>query len=206
MSGEQSEAPFTLTGEVNVTAADVAEGLGQLSLFRRRWIYLLLAAVLVGLLAGPGRASWSALTPFLVFTILFQAYLFTGARIMARRTIAAMPDRTVHYRADDREITITTAGSAVTRSWSRFTQYREGSQAFLLWGGPYQVQVIPKRAFSAEGIAWLRATLARDVKAERKTTTNRVFRLIAVWLILVVAFLVLWQLLDKLGGAPHASI
>jgi hypothetical protein len=165
---------------------------------------LLLAAVLMGMLAGPGRAAWSSLTPFLIVTILFQAYLFAGPWIMARRTIAAMPDRVVRYRADDREITVTTAGSTVTRSWNRFTQYREGARAFLLWGGPYSVQVFPKRAFSPEGIQWLRATLTREVKPEGKATTRRVFRLVTVWLILVVAFLVLYQVMDKLFARPHA--
>jgi hypothetical protein len=203
MSGDPGEAAFTLTGEVTITAGDVAAGLGQLSLFRRRWIYLLLAALLVGLLVGPGRASWSVLAPFLVFTALFQGYLFTGAWIMARRTIAAMPDRTVRYRGDDREITVTATGSTVTRSWNRFTQYREGAHAFLLWGGPYNVQVFPKRAFSPEGIEWLRATLAREVKPEGKVTARRTFRLIGLWLILVIASVVLFQVLGRLLGGSH---
>ena len=202
MHGDQDRTGFTLTGEVNITATDVAQGLGQLSLFRRRWSYLLLAALFVGLLAVSGQVSLPALTPFLIFTALFQAYLFLGPLIMGKRTIAAMPDRTIRYRADDREITIATTGSTVTRSWDRLTLFREVDKAFLIWVGPYAVQVIPKRAFNAEGIDWLRARLAHTVKAEGTSSAKRWSRLIGLWLILVLAFLLLWQLLNS---APRRS-
>jgi hypothetical protein len=191
-----------VTGEVTVTESDVARGLAQLSLFRRRWLYLAAAALLVAFFLGLGHAKLSTLTPFLVFTALFQGYLFLGPRLMAKRTVAAMPDRTVRYRLDARELTITTTGSAVTRSWNRLTQFREDDTAFLIWVGPYAVQVIPKRAFSQGGVVWLRDTLAREVKGEAKTSRKRLLRLVITWLVLVIVFLVIWQLL---ASAPKTS-
>ena len=189
-------SPASISGEVVVTQGDVTRALAQLPLFRWRRAYLVMALLLVGVLLALGRVSLSALAPFLGFTAVFQAFLFLFPLWIARRTVAAMPDRTMRYRADASEITIETTGSTVTRSWNRITQFREEKTAFLIWIGPQAVQVIPKRAFSAEHADWLRETLRREVKTSRRRGLN----LVVLWAVLVLMFLILWLFLDSAGG------
>jgi hypothetical protein len=195
-----SAAPLaSITGDVIVTRSDVARALANLPLFRRRWLYLAMAAMLAGALLAFGRAPLSAVAPFLGFTALFEAFLFIWPRWIARRTVAAMPDRTVRYRADDSELTIATTGGTVTRSWNRITEFREEPDAFLIWTGPRAVQMIPKRAFSREQVAWLRATLRRQSRASGQSS-KRGLGLVSLWLVLGLMFLIFWLFLDTSAG------
>jgi len=179
-----------------MTPGDMAHALAQLPLFRRRWFYLAMALLLAGVLLALGRVSLTALAPFLGFTALFQAFLFLFPLWAARRTVASMPDRTMRYRADANEITIETAGSTVTRSWNRITQFREERTAFLMWVGPKTVWFVPKRAFSTAQTDWLRETLRRESKSAGK----RGLSLITIWVVLVLMFLIFWLFLDRTGG------
>lgn len=202
MPPEPDAPAVAVTGEVVVTEADVSRGLAQLPLVRRRWSYLIGSLLLVAFFAAGGTASLANLIPFLLIAGAFQAYLFLTPWIMAKRTLAAMPDRLVRYRATPDEITIATTGSTVTRRWDRITRANEDKTAFLIWVGPYAVQVIPKRAFKQEDLPWLRETLARKSAAGKGLIAARA-RPVVLWVLLVIAFLALWQFLQM--TAPSAT-
>jgi hypothetical protein len=201
MDSEPNAPHPAVLGEVVVNAADIAGAIAELPLFRRKWSYLAGAALLVALLMGLGHASLSSVTPFLVLTAIFQGYMFVGPRVMARRTLAAMPDHAIRYRADADELTIATTGSTVTRSWERITRMLEKPAAFLIWVGPGAVQVIPKRAFKERDLTWLREQLVRGSTASKaRAPAAKRWRVVLLWIALVLGFLLLWQLLQSTGA------
>jgi hypothetical protein len=192
--------PTRLTGETALVPADLVHAILVLRLFRYRWLYLACAGLLVVIyivMSGPGGATLESFAPFLVFTVVFAAFLFAGPHVFARRAISAMPDPTVHWEIGEDALTIATRGTSVTWSWEQITAFHEKASVFLLWVRPGSVQAIPKRAFAPDGVAWLRAKLERAIVPRRKGRGRRV-RWVLLWLALVILFLVVWQLLS--GG------
>lgn len=201
---DTSDAIPPIAGAATATARDLARAIALLPLFRRRWLFLGGAVALVAAFAALNQGQQLAgLMPFIVFTLLFQAVMFLGPRVLGARTVAKMAERTVHYRADADELTIASGGTTVTRRWELISRFVETDDAFLLWVGPSAVQLVPKRAFGAAEIAWLRATLAAKVHpaaAAARRGRSRALRLALLWAALVAAFLAAWQLLQP--GRP----
>jgi len=189
---------FPIVGLTTVTADDLVPAIALLPLFRQRWIFLAAAGGLVLMFMLLNNGPPAGLIPFIVFTTLFQAFMFLGPRYLARRSITTMSSHIVRYRLDPDEIGISNAGTTVTRRWDLLERYVETGSAFLIWVGPSAIQIVAKRAFAPHELAWLRAQLASSAgrRAGRPRAPSRSLRLGLLWAALVMAFLVMWQLLQ----------
>lgn len=196
---EASELTFPIVGLTTVTADDLAPAIALLPLFRQRWFFLAAAGALVVMFAVMNGGQTAPLLPFVVFTALFQGFMFLGPRYLARRSISTMSSHIVRYRLDPDEIGISNAGTTVTRRWDLLQRFVESDSALLIWVAPSAIQIVAKRAFTPQQLAWLRAQLASN--AGRITGQNkppsRVLRMGLLWAAMVVAFLVIWQLLQS---------
>jgi len=201
MSAEP-EAPalnFPIVGLTTVTADDLAPAIALLPIFRQRWLFLAAAATLVVVFAIMNGGNAAGLVPFVVFTALFQGFMFLGPRYLARRSIATMSSHIVRYRLDADEIAISNAGTTVTRRWDVLERFIETDSALLIWVAPSAIQIVAKRAFAPHELTWLRAQLASNTKrkpAERQASSVPL-RIALLWAALAVAFLVIWKLMQR---------
>jgi YcxB-like protein len=188
-----------LTGETVLTAKDLSVAFAKISMFRYRWWYLAGAVLLIVIAWAWSHASIHDLLPFLIFTAVFQVLLFLGPFLLARRRLAAMSDRKTEYHIDTEKISITMTDCNVTFRWDRMLRFSEEPAMFLVWLGPYAVQVIPKRIFSLEEVKKLRQILCAQTKAEAGWTTGG-WRIV-LWIFLVLGFLAIWQFLSQRGSS-----
>lgn len=190
---------FPVVGLTTVTADDLQPAIALLPLFRQRWLFLIAAGALVILFAVMNGGQARGLVPFVVFTALFQGFLFLGPRYLARRSIASMSSHIVRYRLDADEIGISNAGTTVARRWDVLQRFVETEGAFLVWVGPSAIQIVAKRAFAPLELDWLRAQLVSNAgrNGARRGTQPRLLRMGLLWAALVVAFLVIWQLMQS---------
>jgi hypothetical protein len=196
-----STAPDTpslpIVGLTTLWADDLSPAIARLPLFRQKWLYLAAAAALVGMLVTMNHGQWTGLAPFIVFTIVFQAFVFLGPRLLAKRSIATMASHIVRYQADADGLSISNAGTTVTRRWDVLERFVETEDAFLVWVGPSAIQILAKRAFSPAEQDWLRATLTSTARRRPRASGARKLRLLLIWAVLVVVFLAVWQLLQS---------
>lgn len=190
---------FPIVGLTTVTADDLAPAIAMLPLFRQRWLFLAAAGGLVIMFTVFNGGRPAGLLPFVVFTALFQGFMFLGPGYLARRSIATMASQIVRYRLDPDEIGISNAGTTVTRRWDVLERFVETGSAFLIWVGPSAIQIVAKRAFAPHELEWLRGQLASNAgrTATRRKTGARPLRMGLLWAALVVAFLVIWQLMQS---------
>src|SRR5262249_36944173 len=137
--------------------------------------------------------------PQLVFTAAFVGTLFVAPRLTARRILRALTkagDGDVTYRFDPEGGTIRASGSTTSFAYRARTKAREGKTAFLLYPNPLVANIVPKRAFSAEGMERVRSYITANVPTKR---TPRVAKIFLIWIALIVGFVVLWQFLNT-GG------
>lgn len=90
--------------------------------------------------------SWASL-------VLFAVLLTRAGRRMLPRTWAAVPNehepRVLH--ASDAGVVIEQASARLEYRWGYFAGYRETEHLVLLYISPYQLYIVPKRAFAEPG-------------------------------------------------------
>src|SRR3569623_1749116 len=190
---------FPIQGFATVTADDLAPAIALLPVFRQRWGFVAVAATLVVVFAVMNGRDAAGLVPFIVFTGLFQGFMFLGPRYLARRSIATMSRHIVRYRLDADEIAISIAGTSETRRWDVLERCIETDSALLIWVAPSAIQIVAKRAFAPHELTWLRAQLASNTKRtpaepQARSVPQRIALLRAA---LAVAFLVIRKLLQR---------
>jgi hypothetical protein len=201
MGDQPTEPSEPVVGTVQLTKNDLLGPLTQLSwLFRARVgiSFILFFSVAVLWFAAAGRSAAQFL-PQLLFGGLFTAYLFIAPRITAHRVFAAIAragDTNASYRFDQDGVTIRSAGSTTSFAYRKLVQVREVKTALLLYTTPQIANIVPKRAFSVDGLDRLRALLATHVKTPIRRLGSGT-RLVILWAALVLAFLVTWQFLSS---------
>jgi hypothetical protein len=195
-------------GSVRLTENDLEVPIVQLSpILRARWIIagVMALGVVVGaaaLLVGArsdGRLAGSPLNTVapLVFVAALVATLFIAPRRIARkllRALAASGDGEVSFRFDDEGVTIRAAGSTTTFAYRTLVKTIEGTTAFMLYVNPLIANIIPKRAFSADGVDRVRAYLAAHQPPRPAGAAGR--KVLLIWIVLILAFWGTWLLLN----------
>jgi len=135
--------------------------------------------------------------------ILFGAALLVFAQFRSRsagqRLLLNMKEgeREVSYRFDRDGVNIKTPVSELSVRYAALHRQREGSTAFLLYTGERLAQLVPKRAFDAAQLEHIRRWLSAGV--QERPQPRRFLRLFVIWLVLIVFFLLIWQLLVTPG-------
>jgi YcxB-like protein len=150
------------------------------------------------MLAGLGGEWLGADLTLRGMWILFGAALLVYAQLRSRsagqRLLRSMKEgeREVSYRFDSEGVNLKTPVSELSMSYAALRRQREGSTAFLLYTGERLAQLVPKRAFDAAQLEQIRRWLSAGVK--ERPQPRRFLRAIVLWLVLIVSFLLLWQL------------
>jgi hypothetical protein len=196
MEGETTEPPVEtapVIGSIEMDEKVLTPAIAQMSpLYRLRWLVPLWGTFFVVFMAL-GTSPRTMAVP-MAFTVVVLALLLITPRLTARRLVEAIArggDRHVSYRFDDEGITIRAAGATTTFAYRKLVRVREIKTALLLYTTHQIANIIPKRAFSDSDLARVRAFLAPYTKAQKRGAT---VKLVVLWLALVVAFLVLFQL------------
>jgi hypothetical protein len=198
-AGESEDPP--ILGEVAITEADFVRGVRESNaIFRMVWIALLAFGVfLANALWMGGAELFGQVLPSLIGFAVFNAVLLVTPRLAARKLHRALTnsgDSNIFYRFDADGVTLRTPGSTSSVAWRAFARWREGKSAFLLYPSPAVFWIVPKRAFASGDVERVRALLAARVPPQRRLITP--FRVFAIWLALIVMFIVLYQLLTAL--------
>ena len=192
-----------VTGTLELDERDLRAAIVDLSgLLRARFAVMF---ILVFCYGGPAIANreLGQLAQPVIFSAVLIVILFGLPYYRARnllRAIAKGGDRHASYRFDDEGLTMRTAGSTMTTAYRSLVDFRETKTAFLISTSPGVSNIVPKRAFSPEGLERVSALLAANVKVKRARTGNR---LVILWFALIFLFIVVWQFLSGSGGSPQ---
>jgi hypothetical protein len=204
---EADAAGEPATGSLELNETDLRSALLDMSgLLRARVaITLILAFSSFSVFAMGGNDGWGAKIQLLAIPMFFMGALWLTPYLSARRLLTAIArggDKNASYRFDDESFTARTAGSTMTSAYRSLVEYREGRTAFLLYTAPNVANIVPKRAFTPEALARVRALLAAHVKPRRTRNLNK---LILLYVAAIFLFLVLWQFLNNASGPPPAA-
>ncbi len=116
----------------------------------------------------------------------------------ARRSLAnkTESERTLTYAFSAAGVEITSALTYSRVKWPAVHRFGEGSKVFALNLSEAVVQVIPKRALQAADIDALRAMFKTYI-TPRKRRSGAGMVMIGLWVVLVLAFLAVWQFLNS---------
>jgi hypothetical protein len=211
MDESPGEANGPIVGTIELEERDLRAAFIELSwILRARFGIVFILAFSYGSLAlmAP-EARGQLIQPPFILSVVFAAVLFVSPRLRARKLLEAIAkggDRRASYRFDDEGVTFRTAGSTMTSAYRSLVEYAEGKTAFLIYGSPGVANIVPKRAFSPEELARVRAWLAANVKPKRTRSASKI---IVIWFGAILLFMVVWQLLNNApkprGAAPAAE-
>lgn len=188
-----------IEGRLRMSEDDVLAGLhAMMPYLRFRWAYLAVVAVgaAVGVATGDLVKQPLSYLPFLGVNAAIILWAFFGPRSMARKHARAQrfDEGDVSFRFDDEGVALHTPGSTVTTAYRTIPGWREIGSAFLINCGPNAASIVPKRAFATGDVDRVRALLAANVKAVASPARKAVRRAFILWVALIFAFLVIWQL------------
>jgi hypothetical protein len=190
-------ADEVVTGQVEMKTEDVLPALRAMtSLFRLRHLFTGAVILLLVLsIAGNRSMGLQQLLPMVFLSVGFPAFLYLTPRILATRIVRAMTrqgDAQVFYRFDADGVTIRSAGATASLAYRVLVKTREIDNAFLLYTTPQLANIVPKRAFTPQDLDRLRALLPPAQQPQKIPLPSGVK--IWLWLAMVLAFLVVWQL------------
>jgi hypothetical protein len=188
-------------GRLRMTEEDVLGGLrGMMPALRFRWGYLavILAGAVYGLASGLLVKEPLSFVPFLAVNGLLVALAFFGPKSHARKVARALrlDEGDVTFRFDEESVTTHAPGSTATTAYRAIPGWREVDSAFLINCGPNAANIVPKRAFAPGDLERVRALLAANVKVAPPPGRKGLRRTFIVWVMLIVAFLVIWLLFN----------
>lgn len=183
-------------GKLTLSAEDLDRAGAQMpENVRMRRSLSLYGGVLVMFGVAGGGLTHSALAPRLIwfaFGVGLIAYAQLRRSGQGRRLIAAMKEaeREVSYRFDPQGVNITTPVTDVSLKYAALHHQIESDTAFLLYMKERVAQIVPKRAFDANGLEQIRRWLGVQVKS--RPASHKLWRLFLIWFVLAAAFMVTW--------------
>jgi hypothetical protein len=166
---------------------------------RSRWVMRAYGVVVILAGLGGGLLQAEALLRgmWIVLGVALLVYAQFRGGSVGKRLLADMKDgeREVSYRFDAEGVNIKTSVSDASVRYAALHRQRELSTAFLLHTQARIAQIVPKRAFDAAQLEQIRQWLGQ---VQERPQPRRFLRLFVIWAVLIVSFLLAWQLL----GAP----
>ncbi len=197
---EQEIPPREPRGEAGVITATIMFELDDmmsgftLTGGKIRWVLPVLFAGM-GLISGASMGTIAQIVYSMGFGLLGFALWPLVFRAGARRWLANKSDveRTITLTFSPASVEVTTATTYLRFEWPAVHRFLENRKTFLLYLGESMFQVVPKRAFRTDEVDALRAMLTTRVTPRKRAPT--VARVLALWFLLVVLFLVVSQFL-----------
>jgi hypothetical protein len=193
---EFAEGKLTLSAEdCQLAIADMPEQARSRRLVSAYAIFVILA----GLGGGWLGAELTLRGLWILFGVALLAFAQFRSRSAGQRLLRNMKEgeREVSYRFDADGVTLKTPVSELSVRYAAVHRQHEGSTAFLLYTQERLAQLVPKRAFDAAQLEHIRRWLSAGVR--ERPQPRRFLRLFMLWLVLIVFFLLIWQLLVTPG-------
>ncbi len=186
--------PGTITCTVLLEVADMVAGLRLTGGKVRVAMPILFGSL--GLVGGASIGAVAQLTQALGLGVLGWMLWPLVFWASARRSLAnkSEAERTVTLAFSAESVEVTTALTYSRVKWPGVHRFVEGPRTFILYLGEAMVQVVPKRALRSGEVDALRAMLTSHVTPRKKPPF--VGRVLALWFLLVVMFLAIWQFLQ----------
>jgi YcxB-like protein len=190
-----------INGSIAIDEADLLQGINALSAyFRLRWFFVAsLVVMAAGLVVSGAVGSGGPWFPSGALYSFLCVWAFVAPKLAARRILRGLVkagDNQVLYRFDAEGGTIRASGSTSTFAYRVLTRVRESRTTLLLTVGTGSTAIVPKRAFSPDDLARLQQVLAANVKTEKPSGRRNAFKIGFVWLLLLLAFIAVWQFLN----------
>jgi hypothetical protein len=211
---EQALETEPAIGEADVSAADLAEVVTQLPAFKRPWLgpVVIAAAGLLSLSILPDFTRETLLTvalPLLFFIALTAFFQRAGRRAWIAQALANVGGRTT-FRFDDYGFTSESGLRQHRLAWASLARAVETPHAFLIYTTPQTVLIVPKRAFTDADVAALSRRLPERITPKPLPGAGLLAggtkRTLVLWVVLVVAFLAIWQFLDQAAPARRQDL
>jgi len=217
MTSELGQAPEPsgfeagpIVGRAQLTPDDFTAVWAALPQNRRLFVRLGSWVVLIGMfwfvrgLLDPAAASeplpWTMLLVPGVMVVGFPLILWRSRNAWGKNAVAELRgNEGVEYRFDAAGFSFSAPGRQVQHAWSALYRCLETAQAFAIYTGPAAVIVVPKRAFAADDQARLVSLLPTAVPnrpLSGAATWRPLGRTVLLWVVMVIAFLVIWQVLN----------
>lgn len=160
-------------------------------------------AVLVPYMSGAEFTLSPTSTGALIFSPLVVCALAFGFwRGRKRFAVNALADTRggegMSFQFDTEGVSFEAPGRSASMSWDVVPRTIETQSLFIVYASQQSIIVAPKRAFAHEDVARLSALLrARVVPKALRGEKSRPLRKVALWLVLIVLFLCVWQFLEQ---------
>ncbi len=201
--GEGDNAREAIRVTFTLSEEDLRRGIKELPALRRVfWMW----GILIGLflviwvaLSPTGPDSMSVLSAVVPCVLLGLAFwYFTG--MGAKRQHRSMRDaeRDITYEFTPSGFSSESPGASSHVDYSRVHRYVDAKHSLLIFCNSSTAQVVPKRAFAAGDLETVQHWLQAAVQPRR--TKTFLARSLILWIVLIVAFLAIWQFLQP--GSP----
>ena len=192
-----------IRGHLHLEGADVQRALyeHQLVTAGRYGVAIIIASLLYILFmivrSGDAGSPFAWLPPLFIFLVIGAT--FFGVRRAANMVMEnkTESERDITYEFDEQGYTITTPSSSVRADWSSVHRTKESTSAFFVYPAENVMVFILKRGF-AEGDVPRIAELFRT-RVTPRPTKNPAIRILILWIILIIAFLAIWQFMTPAG-------
>lgn len=152
-------------------------------------------------LGGATPPSWVYFASPLVLAPLIALGLWKGRARWAENAVKDIRSlEGVEFIFDAAGVTVALPGRRSSTAWESLSRCLETSAAFAIYLTPNAMMVVPKRAFAAADQPRLRALLQQRVPNRPLRGVygyGSPLRGLALWTVLVVVFLVIWQILSS---------
>jgi len=161
---------------------------------------------LLMLIAAAATVASAAIPPHVPVGVAFFLVLplaRRGRERAARLILDGLGSREldVTFEFTPGEVSVTRPAGSSRSEWSLYRHFTEVPSAFLIYTNALVFHVVPKRAFAEADVPRLRALLAARLTPPPPPRPGW-RRIVALWALLVVSFVVIWQLIGKDAGRP----
>ena len=193
---EDAAEELVITGQLELTEADLARLAPHLPEFKRRWLPLLMFVVVTPVVVFVNH-SWLTVLPMLFGGLLFGYFQLLASKKWPKRALADLGAGTTTFRFDDYGMTVSSSLREHRLAWSALSRYVEAPGGFAVYTTPRTLLVVPKRAFAAADVPRLAELLRTRVIAKPGSAPGVPFKRVALlWLTLIVAFVAIWLFLN----------
>lgn len=210
MAVDEARHDLLVTGRTDLVEADFAAATAALPDFRRGrqtlfiWGLLLLMFLACWQLLGEGGQSPDLLPIALpvAFTVVLAIFFQRAMRKGWVKQALVDQGGPTDFRFDDFGFNVDSRLRHHRLAWASLARWLETPEAFVVYTTPRTLLVVPKRAFAAPAVRQVRELLSTRITPApaRSGLVGGVRRTLVVWVLLVVAFLAIWHLLDN--GQP----
>jgi hypothetical protein len=147
---------------------------------------------------SPTSMGWLYLALPIVLALVVARAFWKGRARWADNAVKDLRSlEGVDFRFDAAGVTIDAPGRKATTAWSALARSIETPEAFAIYTTPATVMLVPKRAFSAEDQARLRALLSKLVPNQPLRGVKLYsLRTLVIWVVALVGFLAVWKFLS----------